>query len=213
MFLRKIFLSILSAVLLFALSPAGQLEAAVAEEEVIEGLLPGSGAIAGWERDGEMISYMADDLWEYINGSAENFLAYNFQKVVAQHYVNGAGGEIKVEIYAHETPLMAFGIYSRYRTAESRFSDTGNESFGDDYSLHFWKGKYYVKISAYDEGNSSIEAFAQQVADRISEAGAVPEEIELLRVDGLSEKSITYLTGGVLGSGELPPAFTADYDI
>ena len=98
-------------------------------------LLPDAGDIEGWKKDGEVLSYAADDLWEYINGSAERFLEYDFEMVLAQHYLNTAGEEIKVEIYAHGSPLEAFGIYSRFRSPDSEIYDIGNEAFGDGYTL------------------------------------------------------------------------------
>lgn len=180
----------------------------------LEKLLPSPGDIEGWETDGEMLSFDASSLWEYINGSAETFLMYDFGRVVAMHYVDASGKEVKVEIYGHGSDLMAFGIYSQYRSPEADFLKVGNEAFGDEYSLHFWKGRYYVKIYSYDEGPESgeiMKRFAAAVESRIADAGAEPFETKLFPPEGLVEKSITYITEGVLGSGKLPPAFAADY--
>ena len=52
------------------------------------GLLPSEKDLEGWKKDGEALSYTADNLWEYINGSAETFLMYEFEEVAAQHYLN-----------------------------------------------------------------------------------------------------------------------------
>jgi hypothetical protein len=177
-------------------------------------LLPDEGQLAGWNADGEVLLYSADDLWEYINGSAETFLMYNFAGVAVKHYLNGSGSEIKIEIYEHGSPLMAFGIFSQYRSPDARSFGFGNESFGDEYTLHFWKGRYYVKVYAYDEGPGVAEAmkqFAQAVDAGVSEAGSIPEEVALFPAEGLIANSVTYVTEGVMGSGTLPPAFAASY--
>ncbi|MBN2185663.1 MAG: hypothetical protein JW746_10075 [Candidatus Krumholzibacteriota bacterium] len=177
-------------------------------------LLPADDDIEGWVKDGETLSYEADDLWEYINGSAERFLEYDFERVLAQHYLDPAGEEIKVEIYAHRSPLEAFGIYSRFRSPDSEAYDIGNEAFGDGYTIHFWKGRFYVRVSAYEENYGLITVFARLIAEKIDESGSVPREVGLFDLGGpAGSKSISYVSKGVLGSGALPPAFVAEYDI
>ena len=177
-------------------------------------LLPVEKDLDGWKKDGEALLYRPDNLWEYINGQAESFLMYDFHEVAAQHYLDGSGLEIKVEIYGHGDPLMAFGIYTQFRSPENAFLDIGNEAFGDEYSLHFWKGRFYVKVYAYEEGEKSSEAmkmFAGLVAGTIPEEGGEPHMVSLFPRDGLIEKSVVYITEGVMGSGKLPPVFTGDY--
>lgn len=184
------------------------------EERGAEALLPEEGRVEGWKADGDVLFYSADDLWEYINGSAETFLMYDFTCVAVKHYANDSGSEIKVEIYEHGSPLMAFGIFSQYRSPEARSFGFGNESFGDDYTLHFWKGRYYIKVYAYDEGPGVAEAmkeFAEAVDAGIVEAGSIPEEVSIFPAEGLVAGSVTYVTEGVMGSGKLPPAFAASY--
>jgi hypothetical protein len=178
----------------------------------LDRLLPSAGDIEGWVKDGEPFSYEADDLWEYINGSAERFLEYDFEKVLVQHYLDSAGEEVKVEIYAHRSPLEAFGIYSRFRSPDSEIHDIGNEAFGDGYTLHFWKGRFYVRVSAYKEKSPAIKVFARFVAEKIDEPGSVPREVGLFDLGGHTSENISYVSKGVLGSGTLPPAFVAEYD-
>ncbi|MBN1165011.1 MAG: hypothetical protein JXB45_10570 [Candidatus Krumholzibacteriota bacterium] len=177
-------------------------------------LLPSPADISGWRVDGDLLSYQADNLWEYINGAAEHFLMYEFQEVVARHYLNEEGLEIKVEIYEHLSPLMAFGIYSQFRGEESENCRIGNEGFKDDYSVQFWKDRFFVRIYAYEEGEESarsLREFARAVEGKIKEKGELPLDITLFPATGMVIKSLVYLTEGVLGSGMLPPAFAAEY--
>ena len=178
------------------------------------GLLPADGEIEGWKKDGEPLIYGPDNLWEYINGQAEVFIPYDFREVAAQHYLDPEELEVKVEAYWHGSALNAFGIYTQLRSPDVEFLDIGNEAFGDGYSIHFWKGGYYVKVSAYDEGEKSSAAmkeFASLVAGKIADGGEQPPEVSLFPPGGLVEKSVTYVTGGVMGSSKLPAAFTAEY--
>ncbi len=178
------------------------------------GLLPAEKDLDGWKMDGEALFYTADNLWEYINGQAETFLMYEFHEVAAQHYLNASELEIKVEIYEHGNSLMTFGIYSQFRSPEGAYLDFGNEAFGDEYSIHFWKGRFYVNVYAYDEGEESAAAmktFAGIVAERIPDEGGEPKETGLFPRGGFIKKSITYVSEGVMGSGKFPPAFTGEY--
>ena len=109
-------------------SEESEAAALIPEDGRAAALLPEEGRVAGWKADGEVLLYSADDLWEYINGSAETFLMYDFAGVAVKHYVNGSGSEIKIEIYEHGSPLMAFGIFSQYRSHDAGSLGFGNES-------------------------------------------------------------------------------------
>ncbi len=207
---RVVTIVILAASLLFALSTF-HLMAGPGDPPLY--LLPASGGVKGWVKDGEHISYLPDNLWEYINGSAERFLEYDFEQVLVQHYSDSEGGEIKVEIYDHGSPLDAFGIYSRLRSQDSDFLEIGNEAFGDGYSIHFWKGQFYVKVSAYDENNGRLDDFALHVAEKIEDPGSTPAETGLFDLGDYTGTNITYISKGVLGSGKLPPAFVGEYGV
>jgi hypothetical protein len=179
-------------------------------------LVPATGEIEGWQRDGEYLIFYPENLWEYIDGAAEGFLAYEFEQVIAQDYLSESGKGLKVEIYDHGTPLMAFGIYAQHRDPDLTFCDIGNEGFGDPFSLHFWKGRYYVKIIVFEESNELIahmKTFADAIASKVTDTGTLPATISCFPKEGLVEKSIMYITEGVLGRGKFPPAFVASYGI
>lgn len=180
----------------------------------IEKLLPASNEIAGWKTDGEPLRYGAEGLWEYIDGSAENFLSFEFREVVVQDYVSGAGAGLKVEIYEHGSPLMAYGIYAQMRSPDLAFLEIGNEAFADEYSVNFWKGPFYVRVAVFDVSDelaAAMKAFAAAIAAKIPEAGALPPEAACFPPDGLVSRDTRYLTQGVLGREKYPPAFVATY--
>ncbi|MBN1884267.1 MAG: hypothetical protein JW876_01925 [Candidatus Krumholzibacteriota bacterium] len=177
-------------------------------------LLPQAGEIAGWATDGEPLFYGPEDLWEYIDGSAENFLSYEFEAVAAQEYRDDAGRSIKVEIYRHASPLMAYGIFTQFRSPDADVLEIGDDAFGDAYSLHLLRGRCYVKIDAYDgspESAAGMRAFAGAIAARIDGAGAPPAALDVFPPDGLVAWSETFINEGVLGSAKFPPAFVALY--
>jgi len=156
--LVRIFICFLIVLGVFVSLPA----AGGSEGDSLSVRLPSPGEIEGWRRDGERLVYHAENLWEYINGAAENFLTYEFQSVTVQDYLSDTGKGLKVEIYDHANPLMAFGIYSQFRGEGLIRYELGNDAVGDAYSLHFWKGSYYVRINVFEEseelGEVEIEA-------------------------------------------------------
>jgi hypothetical protein len=109
---------------------------------------------------------------------------------------------------------MAWGVYTQFRSPGAAFLDIGVEGFGDDYSVLFWKGPYYVRIQSWEEGGeaaSAMRLFAGLVAEGIEYDAAEPAETALFPLEGLAPRSLTYVTEGVMGNGRLPEAFVADY--
>lgn len=185
-----------------------------AYEDSLQALLPAAGEIEGWQRDGEHLIYYADELWEYINGAAEGFLAYEVKAVIVQDYVDADGNGLKFEIYDHQTPLMGFGIYAQHRDPSLEFLEIGSEAFGDEYSLHFWKGRYYGKINVFSadgEAKRAMSRFAESVAGRIPDGGP-PAALAAFPAEGLMPRSIALLTEGVLGRSRFPSAFVGSYE-
>lgn len=179
-------------------------------------LLPAGMDSAGWKLDGEPLAYDAENLWEYIDGSADNFLSYDFRRVIAQNYVSEGGAGLKVEIYEHGSPLMAYGIYAQMRSPGLEYIDIGNEAFADEYSINFWKGRYYVRVAVFktDEAlRSAADAFARAAAARIADGGLLPAEIAAFPEEGLVPNDTRYLTQGVLGRSQFPPSFMGTYKV
>lgn len=189
--------------------------AALAQEpQPLRSLLPAPAEIKGWKTDGAPISYDPETLWEYIDGSAETFLAYDFRGMIAQDYVSASDKGLKVEIYEHGSPLMAFGIYSQFRSPGVKLYDIGAEAFGDEYSITFRKDRYYVRVAVFEKNPDLLaeaQRFAGLIAGRISAAGNLPAELCALPDEGIVPLETTYIPENVLGYAELPPAFVGTY--
>ncbi len=186
-----------------------------AYEDSLQAMLPGADEIPGWKKDGEHLIYYADELWEYINGAAEGFLAYEVKSVIVQDYVTEEGAGLKLEIYDHQTPLMGFGIYAQHRDPSLEFIEIGTEAFGDEYSMQFWRDRYYVKVnvfSASEEVSRAMRLFAESVAAGIPGGSGPPGELDAFPTEGLTPKSLGFITEGVLGRGRFPAAFVGSYE-
>jgi hypothetical protein len=159
-------------------APAGQGSAP-------EDLLPASDAVTGWERSGEMKVYVPDDLFDYMDGQAELFFVYHFEKLATQEYQRGDEGPLIVEVYQVASPADAYGLFSFYATGEPM--DLGAGGMVEPGRLiSFWQGRFYARVFAYGEAEQeSLSALARQVAAGMPEGGALPELVARLPQENL----------------------------
>lgn len=148
-------------------------------------LLPASGAVAGWERSGEVEVYVPDNLFDYMDGQAELFFVYNFEKLATQEYTRDQEGPIIVEVYQVDSPADAYGLFSFYTTGEPiDLGSGGAVELGR--LISFWQGRFYSRVFAYGEAEQeSLLALARQVVAGMPEEGAPPELVTRLPRENL----------------------------
>jgi hypothetical protein len=159
--------------------------------------------------------YTPGDLWDYINGAADAYLSYGFSELHIAEYVKGKNS-IKVEVYDHVKPLLGFGIYSFERSPQYRFIDIGAQGYAGEGLVHFFKGRYYVKVVTNSKSKkivSSLNQIARNVAEALPVDPTMPEMIRLLPVNGKVAYEETYLNESVLGHSFLRGALRASYKI
>lgn len=162
----------------------------------------------------EPMTFSPDTLYDYINGAAEIYLQYNFQELVAQEYENDEGAFVTIEIYRHDTPLNAFGIYSQERYFEGTFLQIGTQGYYENGILSFFKGRYYVKLNSYGLGEkeeSMLISLAQALDGQLDGDTILPKELALFPSTGKVLHSEQYVAQDFLGYSFLKTAFTANY--
>jgi len=148
-------------------------------------LLPASGAVAGWERSSEMEVYVPDDLFDYMDGQAELFFVYNFERLAVQEYQRGDEGPIIVEVYQVASPADAYGLFSFYATGQPMDLGSGG-SAEPGRLISFWQGRFYARVFAYGEAEQeSLSALGRQVAAGMPEGGGLPELVTRLPQESL----------------------------
>ena len=130
--------------------------------------------------------YEPDNLWDYIDGAADNYLNYQFRDLHIAEYTLGRKVVYKVEIYRHEDPENAFGIYSSERSPDYHFIGLGTQGYSEPSLVHFLKGSRYVKVLMMNEkkGNDNqlmelakkVEASLPGPAEFPEMLGRFPEE-------------------------------------
>jgi hypothetical protein len=149
----------------------------------LESLLPQKAM--DFEKSDQAKVYDRKNLYDYLDGGAELYLAYDFQQLVVQDYKSGEV-PITVEIYSMETSQDAFGLYSLDQEGENiRIGDGANYGSG---LLKFWKRNYFVRItdmSGNDRFKDTISEMGKNISQKINQQGKPPELLAKLPADGL----------------------------
>ena len=162
--------------------------------------------------------YHADDLWDYIDGAADNYLNYKFVDLHIAEYTKARGKVLfKVEVYRHASPLYAFGIYSSERSPDYHFIDLGTQGFRESGQIFFLKGPYYVKVISMQEGSKdeekSLYTLASLMEQHLEGTTEFPPELSLFPDEGKIENSERFIASDFLGHAFFDSVFTADYRI
>lgn len=134
-------------------------------------LLPGS--IEGFSLLGTVRSYTKDNLYEYVNGHAEYFISAGFAGLAVGEY--GASNsartdpDVIIDIYDMGKSIQAFGALSDESGGNLTGMKGGLTGFRFPAGISFTSGRYYIKISAYNN-NIPLEAIAVRIAGRTGEA-------------------------------------------
>ncbi|MCX6374676.1 MAG: hypothetical protein NTU88_01320, partial [Armatimonadetes bacterium] len=129
----------------------------------------------GWKTDGKDGLYDRNTLFQYIDGGAEVYLAYDFRQEFARRFVKPGQPAITVDVFDMGSSEDAYGIFTFER-------ESGNVGIGQDSEyaagfLRFWKVQYFVSILADKETPSTrkaVMALGKAIASRIKSAGERP---------------------------------------
>jgi hypothetical protein len=172
-------------------------------------------SIDGWSRSGEVLTYDADNLWEYINGAAELFVEFGVQTCRTADLVSG-DVTVTVDLYDMGTPLNAFGVYEREKPGEDiPVSGATAGVISPPYQALLLKGSTYAKVNVY-EGDFT-EALGQQLLEGLAAAlpgeATRPPELELLPAEGRVAGTEGYKPLAFLGQADLVDCLYAEYSL
>ncbi|MFP4488202.1 MAG: DUF6599 family protein [Bacteroidales bacterium] len=157
----------------------------------LAGFLPDE--INGYEASGQDKYYSPENLFSYINGGAELFISYNFDKVISRTYTMEGQPGIVAEIFDMKEAKNAFGVFSHGREVLDETYGQGSETY--EGAILFWKDQYYISIVTDEETGVSREAIRDLAAiiDRlIPEEGELPAILERIPEENLVPESVFY---------------------
>ena len=182
-----------------------------AERDKLNALLPAPPEFFG--KPGAPARYYSTDLYHYLDGGADAYLDYGLVAMIHREFKAG-DVDLTVDIYDMGDPLQAFGIYSAERSPDYLFIPIGAEAHVDVGSLGFLQARYYVKLSAFGDGNRTptvLEKAARSIEARIGPVGKLPQPVTWFPVAGQVAASQKYIVKAPLGRDYLAPATTAAY--
>jgi hypothetical protein len=158
--------------------------------------------------------YSPADLWEYIDGAAEQYLTYGVQDLATARYTNSSGAVVGVDIYRMADSVNAFGIYRQELSPKARPVAIGVEGRAGSSSLKFWSGSFYVKLTASPAGGPQpgLEALAGAIARGLGEPGVMPAQVHWFPAAGLVPDTLKFVPADALGQSAFSNAFEAKYE-
>jgi hypothetical protein len=148
-------------------------------------------SINGWTWDKEDRVYDRETLYNHIDGAAEVYLSYNFQKAFVHRFFKIGHPDIVAEIYRMGSSADAFGIFSLEQQDPEAGIGQGSEFGGS--LLRFWKDNTFVSILGEGEGKdleAALLALGRKLADGIKKTGALPRALQFLpdNIPGFSSR-------------------------
>jgi hypothetical protein len=139
---------------------------------------------SGWEKAGAPAEFEKSQLFDYIDGGAEIFLEFGFDRLLVQEYAKG-DSTIVLEVYQMASPESALGIYLQKCGAETPVEGIPARNSGDYTQLTILKGRSFIHVNNLDGGATLLPVLIG-LASRFLES--IPEGPAVTLLDGLPEK-------------------------
>ncbi len=153
------------------------------------GVFPPANFVPGWQVSQKGETYDRDNLFNLVDGQADSFFAYGFEKAAVQRYQNEAGNLLNVEIWQLATDADAYGLFSAGRSGSpAAIGNAGDSDPGR--RLAFWQNRYFVSLHVGQPvPDETLLAFARAIAGQLPVGGETPAIVGRLPASGLVEGS------------------------
>ncbi len=172
--------------------------------------------MGSWIREPKVSEFLPDTLFDYIDGDADRYLPYNFEKLTVLFYKNSdPENDIEIQIYQMATQLDAFGIYSVHRDRNKDIFPFGEDGFVGENQAMFYQARYFIKlmVKKTENARSNLELFGKEVSKMLPETKDIIPERICLEHETKIHRSECYLAKDVLAQSFLPRGMTALYKI
>lgn len=154
--------------------------------------------IQDWKKAGKDVFYDRGTLFDYMNGGAEVYLAFDFRRVLVRKFQRSDGEDMTLDIYEMGSAPEAFGIFSCDREDEE--VGIGQESEYGFGLLRFWKGPFFVTVMTGAEGEAVDRAvldLGREVDKLLDQKGPEPEILGILPQTGLRKNRTSYFHSNI----------------
>lgn len=172
--------------------------------------------LANWSPPRGTRVFAPDTLYEKIDGRADFYLQYNFQKLTFATYLRDDDPELNIEVWAYDmgNAENARGAFQAEAPDHPDSIEIGQGGYQSDGSVFFWKGPLYVMVMTINpELSDACDTLAKQIAESIvAEAGADWFKIALPD-EGLVADSRGFESSDAFSLGFLNNVHTAQYEV
>jgi len=119
---------------------------------------PASDAVKGWQKTGETRTFAAKDLYQYIDGDAEQYISAGVISTSTADYKYEGQLEAVADVHFMSDAVGARKIMETGRTSDARQVQLGDAGLAYGQSVIFRRGPYLVRIVAYESKPETQEA-------------------------------------------------------
>ena len=119
---------------------------------------PASGTVSGWAKTGDTRVFDAKNLYQYIDGDAEEYIAAGVISTSTSDYTYQGGLEATVDVHTMGNAAGAAKILETGQTKDAKSIQLGDAGIAYAQSIIFRKGPYLVRIVAYDSTPDTPQA-------------------------------------------------------
>ena len=131
---------------------------------------PASSAVAGWQKTSDTRVFDAKNLWKYIDGDAEQYIAAGVISTSTSDYKYQGQLEAVVDVHTMSDAVGARKILETGQTSDAKTVQLGDAGLAYAQSVIFRKGPYLVRIVAYEstpDGEQALMALAHGVEAKL----------------------------------------------
>ena len=143
-------------------------------------------------------TYNRENLFDYLDGGAELYLAYDFQKLIVQKYLFSQDAfaqkkTLTVEIFQMSSSFDAYGLFSLDQDGEElNIEQKALYGYG---LLKLWKDNYFIRIlntEGTDELKGMTIKMGKEISEKIKNKGELPQLLSFLPENGFVPTSFRY---------------------
>ena len=119
---------------------------------------PASGAVTGWEKTSDTRTFAAKDLYQYIDGDAEQYISAGVVTTSTSDYKFQGQLEATVDVHTMSAADGATRIFQTGATNDAKTVSIGDAGVAYGQSVIFRKGPYLVRIVAFQSTPGASDA-------------------------------------------------------
>lgn len=193
------------------------------QDNAIAGVLPD--VSGSWTATAATARYDTRNIFDYLDGGAELYLAYGMTSAQARRYASPGKPAIEATVFTMRDPAGAFGVFTYERMDSEAGIGQGSEYGGG--ILRFWQGREFVFLQTESETpdtRAAMMALGRQIASRLGPPAPGPSLVTVLPAKGRRAHSLRFtlaptvlqnleptLAGNPLGFPPLTPAVLGRY--